>query len=253
MFKQKYSLTFRMGHPAERFEEIKLEYCQEYEGKVIVAKSFVDHIINLCGKSEEYFACYTFLGQSSGMGKSRLFYESWENEEYALLIVRISCTKVLEDIGLETGKLILFIWKLTTEEQMSKLLWCLLYLVLDRSLDENGFLKYTENLSKSLLGLNIDFEEILDLYHSTNSDAVGRTAFKNLQEKINNMKLSRPGSDLVKKVIPVIAFDEADVLSRNIFEFEGPISATGSASSNKKYFDTLRLIRRVLNSYRNEL
>ena len=252
MFKRKYSLTFRIGHPAERIEIKKLAFCQ---GKENVAKSFVRHIVNLCSKSQEYFACHTFLRKNSGMGKSRLLYESWEHGEYALFIFRISCakSKKLKDVGLETGKLVRFILGLRTEEQMSKLLWCLLYLVLDRSLDENGFLKYTEKQSRSLRGVNIDFEEILDLYNSTNSDAVDRTAFKDLQEKINNVRLSKPGLNVLKKVIPVIAFDEADILSESTFEIEVPLSATGSTSSNKKNFDTFRLIRRVLNSYRNEL
>ena len=255
MFNQKYSITFRIGHPAERIEKEQLGFSRKYQGKEIIEKSFVSHIVNLCDKSQEYFACYTFLGQSSGMGKSRLLYESWENEEYALFILRISCAKSekLDEADLETGKLVRFILGLRTQEQMSRLLWCLLYLVLDRSLDENGFLKYTEKRSHSLHSLNIDFEEVLDLYRSPNSNAIDTDGFKVIQEKISKMKLSKPGVDVVKKVIPVIAFDEADILSKSTFEIEVPIGAAGSASSNRKHFDTFRLIRRVLNSYKNEL
>ena len=78
MFKRKYSLTFRKGSLAERFEKEQLAFSQEYQGKEIVGETFASHIINLCNKSQEYFACYSFLGQSSGMGKSRLLYETWE-------------------------------------------------------------------------------------------------------------------------------------------------------------------------------
>ena len=119
---------------------------------------------------------------------------------------------------------------------MSRLLWCLLSLVLDRTLNENGFLKHAEKRSQSLRGLFIDFEEILDLYHSSNSDAVGKAGFKVIQEIINNMKISKPGSNMEKNVIPVIAFDEADILSKSTFEIEVPVSATGFCIVEQKTF-----------------
>ena len=131
----------------------------EYLEKEKIAKSFIKHIDNLCGKSQEYFACCTCILQSSGMGKSRLISESWENEELALSILRIDCSKAEErgGVGLETGKFVRFLLALRTQEQMSKLLWCLLFLFLDHSMSMDGSLRDTEKLSKSLDDLGIKF------------------------------------------------------------------------------------------------
>jgi hypothetical protein len=255
MFWRKYPFTFKKLRPEKRIENVQLAFHQKYLGKEIVAHSFIDHIEKLCTQSHKYFACYTSIGQCSGMGKSRLLYESWENEEHALFILRICCMKSEElgDAGLETRKLTNFILKMRTQEQISRLLWCLLYLVLNRSLDENGYLQDNESLSHSLESLKISFEEVSNLYGSSESNSVNKDKFKAIQEKSANIKLRKPGSNVIKTVIPVVAFDQAGVLSKNTFDIEIPAGTNKSGSPNRLSFDTFRLIRRALHFHKNEL
>ena len=74
--------------------------------------------------------------------------------------------------------------------------------------------------------------------------------FKEIQDEISRMKLIRPGSKVVKKVIPVIAFDEASILSKNTFEFE---VAAGCHERLCARFRYVSLTRRILNYYSGEL
>ena len=156
-FKQMHSFILPVPRPEKQIEDVQLAFHQNYLRKEDIGKSFIGHIVNLCDKSHELFACYTSIEQGRGMGKSRLIYESWENDDHALFIFRISCTKSEElgDNGIETGKLVRFILQLRSQEQMSQLLWSLLNLVLIRSLDDNGFLKDNRNLSQSMENLDI--------------------------------------------------------------------------------------------------
>jgi hypothetical protein len=247
---KKYSLT------PSAMQELQLTFEQKYLKKELVAHSLIGHIVELRANSHEYFACYTTLEQSSGMGKSRLLHESWEDGEFALFILRISCAKgkELNVSGLETGKLVHYILKLRSVEQMSRLLCCLLYLVLDRAMDENGYLKDSKKLSHSIEDLGIAFRDVTEAYSSSYKHLNEEDCFKAIQSNILKMKLKKPNSDSVKTVIPVVAFDEAYILSKNIFEIEVPTDdPSGFESSRVHLFDSFRLIRRVLNSHRNEL
>jgi hypothetical protein len=227
----------------------------EYLGKELIAKSLIEHIKNLRGKSREYFACYTSMGQSSGMGKTRTICESWEDEECALFIVRISCaqSEVPEKTILPTGRLVQFIMGLRTQEQMSRLLWSLLYLVLERSTRKSGLLRDTERLSHSLEDLGITIEDVANIYHKPESFLIEYGGFKAIKEKIEKMKLHRRGFKVKKVVIPVIAFDEADILSNIIFELDLTAGTPEPDISSEEGFDTLRLITQSLNAHKDNL
>ena len=162
------------------------------------------------------------------MGEPPIFCQSWENEELARFILRIDCSMAEkpDDTGNETGKLVRHMLGLRTQEQMSRFLWCLLTLVFERSFNVDGVLRDNENLSKSLEDLEIKFEEIIGLYNSPERNAVNKNGFKVIQEKISKMKLIRPGLNVEKKVIPVIVFDEADILRKNTFKFVIPAGNT---------------------------
>jgi hypothetical protein len=227
----------------------------EYLGKELIAKSFIEHIKNLRGKSREYFACYTSLGQSSGMGKTRMLCEDWEDEECALFIVRISCaqSEVPEKTILPTGRLVQFIMGLRTQEHMSRLLWSLLYLVLEQSTRKNGHLKDPERLSLSLEDLELTFEDVINIYQKPESFMIEYGGFKAIKEKIEKMKLYKRGLKVKKSVIPVIAFDEADILSNNTFELDSADGTPESETSSEEVFDTLRLITQSLNAHKDNL
>ena len=241
-------------------ETLRSAFHQEYLGRDTIAKSFIGHVVNLTRSDpSSYFACYTFLGQGSGTGKSRLLSESWEDEEHALFILRINCSKFKEIDGysytdFETSDFVRFILGLRSLEQMSRLMWCLLSLVFDRSFDENGFLKFSDTLSCSFEDLHITFNEVHNMYCSVNSRMIENGGFSSIRTLISRMKLKRPWSDVVKSVIPIITFDEASILIQNHVQLETYNSTTNWLDPlHGEIVSSFGLIMEVLSSYKTDL
>jgi hypothetical protein len=255
--KQRYSLTLEEqptnGHLSgdDVAESVQLAFRHEYSLKEDPKGTFLDHVIELRKDRCEYFAPYTFLGQSGGMGKSLLPFATLENEENVVLPFMIDCSRYNEKGA--TGKLIRFIMELKTQEEMSRLFCCLLSLVIGRQQDKEGFVKETENLSRSLEDLGITFEKVKSMYDSIKSEAAVNNKFEEIGKLVERMKLKRRRSNGVKKVIPIVVFDEASILSKNTFEFETFFGPSDLEILRSQIFDTVRLIRRVLNLYKDLL
>ncbi len=234
----------------------KLAFEQVYLFKDEVAKSFVKHILYITNSNpDHYFAAYTFLGQSSGMGKSRLLSESWEYEDHALFIIYINCRKRGDHkgypfTGSETDDLVSYIMTLRSQGQMARLLRVLLQTIFKKALDANGFLLDAENRSKSIEGLKIEFKDIQAQLEHPDQELTGEGALVNISEMIEGMKLKCPKTGLEKTVIPVIAFDEAARLIDNKFQV---VNVAISASSGGEEINTFRLIRRVLYTDKSRL
>ena len=223
--------------PVEDVEEVR-------PGREAIAKSFVGHCVRLRAKSREYFAPYTLICQSRYTGKSYLLSQSWEIDGYALFIIRINCAEHSDKP--ETRKLVEYMLRLRTQEEIEQLLAAILQTFLEISVDPRTFfLKKPQKLSHSMEDLKLKFEDI--------KANIGNAKLDELQETIANMQVVSTDSDVVKKVIPIVAFDEADVLSANSFDFEIPAGPQEIEHSNSVNFDTFRMIRRVLHSRKDLL
>jgi hypothetical protein len=273
LLKKNYTLKrqtprhYRELEPADVCASAEKAFRQEYLSKDSVALAFVNYIKGIVGANRDtYFAGYTYLGQGSGVGKSRLLAESWEYDGTALFILRLNCRRRGDRQGYpytgnETGLLVERILRIRSQEQMAALLRGLLHLVFEEALDDSNYLKDPDHLSLSIEDLGITDDEIAE--KSFDSDEIDGTGFETISDRINGMKLKRGSQE--KKVIPIVAFDDAAVLITNEFLMDYNIDSNILLGTTEIRMDpsmifkgieemnTFRLIRRVLHTDKDRL
>jgi hypothetical protein len=176
-----------------------------------ISRSFIEYIENMINPKHiaDHFACYSFLGQSSCSGKTRLLSESLETKEHAVFIVNINCKPKGETMGYphanSDSEIVEYIKRARSFSLMSNIISTILYLVIqkafEKKMDGNYYVK-VDGLSKSLDDLGIRYEEVAN----PRSGAVG----KFLYEASRKLKAIR--GDRTKDVTLLIAFDEAGYL-----------------------------------------
>jgi hypothetical protein len=96
---QRYSFTLEEQQTNEHLsgddvaENVQLAFQHEYALKNDPKGAFIYHVIELRKGRRKYFAPYTFLGQSGGMGKSLLPFATLENREKVLFPLMIDCSR----------------------------------------------------------------------------------------------------------------------------------------------------------------
>jgi hypothetical protein len=238
-----------------------------------IARSFIGYIKNIIASNvDEHFACYALLGQSSCSGKSRLLSESLETESTALFIVNINCKPKGDFMGYphagSDSDIVEYIKEARTFNKMTDIISTILFLVFKKAFEqkEDGYYLKVDGLSKSLEELGIHYN---DIAHSLNN-ALGAI----LHQTSQNLKVKR--KDRTKKVILLIAFDEASYLIDEEFPLAdgkdreqstdpsfvpGAVMKMSNAIGDKSttahsapaVLNTFRLIRRVLAYYKRIL
>jgi hypothetical protein len=241
--------------PSQRTEEA---FRQPYLYYDEISNSFIGHIQSLIYSNPNlYFACYSFVGQSSCCGKSRLISESLENEDTALFILKINCkvfgeSRGYPNAGYDTSLLVNRIMDTKSQLGMELLIYQLLLLALTRAFDEEEegyFLKEGVGLSSSLEDLQIRLDDVVT--YKLGSTTVENTNSILRISKILKVRRTVDDEILTKKVIFVVAFDEAGRFIDHSFSLEGESRPEGIDEREKKRsgpteLNTFRLIRRVL-------
>lgn len=263
------------------------DYDYLYSGDI--SSTFIAYVKEVLAKSpNEFFASYAFLGQSSCMGKSRLLRTRMETNDTAIFLVYINC-RLVDGEGFpkfdhSSLRFVARLLNITTEYNMTRTLFSFLSLAFKSigSFDSNGrFMMNKEPKSYTIDDLKINLDRVVYGTEAFNPEEVGKM--------INNMYWLDTKTSVLKKVLPIIAFDEASCfIDQEFFEDErdrnnrklagirkvessdavmatsvesklvgkGPVSENAGKRDHDmgiEKLNTFRLIRRVLNRRKSRL
>ena len=220
-----------------------------------LAGSFIRHIKNIvdCTDRGKYFASYTFLGQSSSVGKSRLLQSPLCYGDTALFILYVNCKQKgmagIPPINANSMRIAELLMKCETEPQMTLFLRNMLYMTLTAALEKqaqgDGYdLKEPYKYGSYEPG---DFNIIADFIKDYQSGLEDVPMWSEIKKMVMNMGFVRKenGTEKRIKIIPVVAFDEAACFIEKEFSIE----------HQKMLYpmNTFRLIRRSLRDKAEEI
>ena len=207
-----------------------------------LSRSFIEHIkkIVVPKNQKKYFASYTFLGQSSSVGKSRLLQSPLISGGTALFILYINCKKYgmtgIPKFNAISQEIAQKFMKCTEEKEMTPLLMKLLYATFQAVLkkEKNQYFLNRPFGSYEPQDLQLDLARIMDFKSELDHEDIWAL----LKEMTSNIKYRMDVNGKLReiKIIPIVALDEAACFIENVFDFKG----------SKKTMNSFRLMRRSL-------